>query len=75
MSLRTRAPTTPAIRQKIAANNDPVSVLVQRYKVTFATIYKWWSQDSFQDLSHTAHTLHTTLPPALETIVVYLRRT
>ena len=75
MSLHKRARTTPAIRQEIAASNDPVSVLAQRYNVTIATIYKWRSRDSFQDLSHTAHTLQTTLTPAQETIVVYLRRT
>ncbi len=75
MSLHKRARTTTAIRQEIAASNDPVSVLAQRYNVTIATIYKWRSRDSFQDLSHTAHTLQTTLTPAQETIVVYLRRT
>jgi len=74
MSLHKRARTTPAIRQEIAASNDPVSVLAQRYNVTIATIYQWRSRDSFQDLSHTAHTLQTTLTPAQETIVVYLRR-
>jgi len=75
MSLHMRARTTPAIRQEIAFSNDPVSVLAQRYNVTIATIYKWRSRDSFQDLSHTAHTLQTTLTPARETIVVHLRRT
>ena len=63
MSLHKRARTTPAIRQEIAASNDPVSVLAQRYNVTIATIYKWRSRDSFQDLSHTAHTPQTTLTP------------
>jgi Integrase core domain len=43
--------------------------------VSIATIYKWRSRDSFQDLSHTAHKLQTALTLARETIVVYLRRT
>jgi hypothetical protein len=63
MSLHKRARTIPAIRQEIAASNDQVSVLAQRYNVTIATIYKWRSPDSFKDLSHTAHTLQTTLTP------------
>ena len=75
MSLHMRARTTPAIRQEIASSNDPVSVLAQRYNMTIATIYKWRSRDSFQDLSHTAHTLQTTLTPPQQTIVVHLRRT
>ena len=74
-SLRKRARTAPAIRQEIPASHDPVGVLAQRYNMTVATIYKWSSRDSFQDLSHSAQTLSTTLPPAQETIVVHLRST
>ena len=72
MSLHKRARTTPATRQEIAASEDPVSVLTQRYDVAIATISKWRSRDSFQDLSHTADTLQTTLTPPQETIVVHM---
>ena len=56
MSLHKRARTTPAIRQEIAASNDPVSVLAQRYNVTIATIYKWRSRGLVSGpLAHRSH--------------------
>ena len=75
LSLHERARTTPVIRQEITASNDPVSVLAQRYNVTIATICKWRSRDSSQDLSQTAYTLQSTLTAAQETTISYLRRT
>ena len=75
ISLHKNARTTPAVRAQIFASSEPVAVLAERHSVTPATIYKWKRRDSFQDRSHTAHRLQTTLTPEQELIVVHLRRT
>jgi hypothetical protein len=54
---------------------EPVSALRQRYGVTAATVRKWQHRTTFHDRSHTARRLQTTLSPAQEAIVVYLRAT
>ncbi len=41
IALHKQARTTPAVRAKIAASCEPVSVLACRYNVTEATIRKW----------------------------------
>ena len=69
-----RATTTPAIRGQIAASGEPASVLVGRYGVTLDTIYRWRNRTSFEDRSHTAHQLATTLTSAQEAVTVELRR-
>jgi transposase InsO family protein len=74
LSLHKNATTTPAIRAKIAASGEPASVLAERYSVTLDTIYRWRGRTSFEDRSHTAHHLATTLTPAQEAVVVELRR-
>ncbi len=74
LSLHKNATTTPAIRAKIAASNEPAAVLAQRHGVTLDTIYRWRGRTSFEDRSHTAHQLATTLTPAQEAVVVELRR-
>ena len=61
-----RATTTPAIRAKIAASEEPAAALAARYGVTLDTIYRWRARASFEDRSHTAHQLATTLTPAPE---------
>ena len=50
------------------------SQLGERSGVTQATVYKWKKRTSFQDCSHTAQRLQTTLTPAQERVVVELRR-
>ena len=42
--------------------------------VTLDTIYRWRGRTSFEDRSHTAHQLATTLTSAQEAVVVELRR-
>ena len=74
LSLSKNATTTPAIRARIAASDDPASVLAARYGVSLDTIYRWRGRTSFEDRSHTAHQLATTLAPAQEAVVVELRR-
>jgi len=74
LSLHKNATTTPAIRGQIAASDEPASVLAGRYAVTLDTIYRWRGRVSFEDRSHTAHQLATTLPPAQEAVAVELRR-
>jgi len=75
IALHKRARTTPAVRAEIAASRDSAGVLARRYGITEATAYKWKARQDFQDRSHTAHRLQTTLTPAQEAVVVQLRRT
>jgi len=75
IQLHKNARTTPAVRASIAASHDSAPVLAARYGVSVGTIYKWKGRESFQDRSHTAHHLQTTLTPAQEHIVVQLRKT
>ena len=75
IALRKKARTTPAIRAEIASSTASATSLAQRFGVTEATVYKWKKRTSFQDCSHTAHRLQTTLTPAQERVVVELRRT
>jgi transposase InsO family protein len=74
LSLHKNATTTPAIRAKIAASGEPASALARRYGVTLDTIYRWRNRTSFEDRSHTAHQLATTLTSAQEAVAVELRR-
>ncbi len=73
LSLHKNATTTPAIRAKIAASDEPASVLAGRYGVTLDTIYRWRERASFEDRSHTAHQLATTPTSAQEAVAVELR--
>jgi len=74
LSLHKNATTTPAIRAKIAASAESAALLAGRYGVTLDTIYRWRGWTSFEDRSHTAHHLATTLTPAQEAVAVELRR-
>ena len=74
IALHKNAATTPAIRRKIAQSDEPVAVLAMRYSLSEDTVRKWKKRDSFEDRSHTAHRLQTTLTPAQEIVVVELRR-
>ena len=75
ISLHKNARTTPAVRAQIAISTDSAASLAARFSVTEATVYKWKQREHFQDRSHTAHRLQTTLTPAQEAIAVELRRT
>ena len=74
LSLHKNATTTPAIRARIAASDEPAAVLAARYGVTLDTIHRWRGRTSFEDRSHSAHQLATTLTPAQEVVAVELRR-
>ena len=74
ISLHKLARTTPAIRQEIATCNEPVRILAQKYGVCENTIRKWRLRSDFNDRSHTAHNLQTTLNAGQEVIVIYLRK-
>lgn len=69
------ARTTPRVRAEIAASNDAVATLAQRFCISPATVLKWKHRTDFEDRPHTAHRLQTTLTPAQEAIVVELRKT
>ena len=74
VKLHKNARTTPAIRAQLAASNEPVAVLAKRFNLAPNTVCKWQSRTDFNDRSHTAHNLQTTLSSAQEHIVVYLRK-
>ena len=75
IQLHSQATTTPKIRAKIQASDEPAWVLAARFGTTEQTVWKWRKRDSVQDRSHTAHRLQTTLTPAQEAVAVSLRKT
>lgn len=83
VALHKQARTTPAVRAEIAHSQEPIRELARRYlvlsavegNVTEATIRKWKSRTELNDRPHTAHRVQTTLTPAQEAIIVYLRKT
>ena len=74
VKLHKNARTTPAIRAQLAASNEPVAVLAKRFNLAPNTVRKWQARTEFNDRSHTAHNLQTTLSSAQEHIVIYLRK-
>ena len=60
------ARTTPAIRAEIAASDESIQTLAQRYGVSPMTVFKWKHRTSFEDRPHTPHRLPTTLTAASE---------
>ena len=74
VKLHKNARTTPAIRAQLAASNESVAVLAKRFNLAPNTVRKWQARTDFNDRSHTAHNLQTTLNSAQEHIVVYLRK-
>ena len=71
--LHQQARTTPAIRREIQSSPLSERALARLYNTTRSTIRKWKQRDAVEDASHRPHNLHTTLTPAQERIVVYLR--
>ena len=71
--LHKNARTTPAIREEIRQSSLSERELAQRYGISRPTVRKWKQRESTADASHCPHTLATTLTPAQEAIVVYLR--
>ena len=74
LSLHKNAATTPAIRRRISQSAETVAVLASRYSISEDTVRKWKKRDNFEDRSHTAHRLQTTLTSAQEIVVIELRR-
>ncbi|HYE34222.1 MAG TPA: IS481 family transposase, partial [Methylocaldum sp.] len=73
IQLHKNARTTPAVRQAIRDSELSERALAKKHGIARATARKWKRRDSVEDASHRPHTLHTTLNPAQEAIVVYLR--
>ena len=71
--LHKNARTTPAVRQEIRESALSERALAKKHGIARATARKWKGRDSVADASHRPHILHTTLTPAQEAIVVYLR--
>ena len=69
-----QARTTPKIRQEIKDSGLSDRQAAKVFNITRATAKKWLTRDDVQDRSHRAHTLHTTLSAAQETIVLALRQ-
>jgi transposase InsO family protein len=72
--LHKNARTTPAVRREIRDSELSERVLAKKHGIARTTARKWKGRDSVEDASHRPHTLHTTLTPAQEAIVVYLRQ-
>jgi transposase InsO family protein len=73
--LHQQARTTPAVRREIQSSPLSERALARLYNTTRSTIRKWKQRDSVEDAAHRPHHLQTTLTPAQERIVVYLRTT
>jgi transposase InsO family protein len=73
--LHKNARTTPAIRREIQAQPASISnrALAEQYRIHYHTVAKWRKREDVEDASHQPHTLHTTLTPAQEKIVLALR--
>lgn len=74
-ALHSLARTPHLIRKEIRESKLTQAKLVRRYNVTRQTIRKWQGRDSAEDRTHRPDTLHTTLTPAQEAIVIELRTT
>lgn len=72
--LHPRARTTPAIRKELQESKQGSRALARQYHLARATVQKWRRRDTVEDASHRPHRLQTTLTPAQEAIVVYLRQ-
>lgn len=70
-----QARTTPRTRAEIGASSESTAELAKRYDITVVTARKWHRRNDVQDRSHRPHTLHTTLSPVQELLVIELRRT
>jgi transposase InsO family protein len=74
--LHKNARTTPAVRREIQDSDLSERALAKKHHISRATARKWKKRrGSTADGSHRPHTLHATLSPAQEAIVVELRRT
>ena len=76
MNIHSQARTTPKIRAEIhtSAGKMTLEQAAKQFNVSRSTIMKWRKRDVFEDRSHCPHTLHTSLSPVQEEIVVLLRR-
>jgi transposase InsO family protein len=75
IQLHKNARTTPAIRRELQAQPDSVTdkELAEAYKLNRHTVAKWRRREGTKDASHRPHTIHATLKPVQETVVVALR--
>ena len=77
IQLHKNARTTPAIRRELQA--QPASVtnkeLAEAYGLHRHTVAKWRKREDTADASHRPHTIHATLTPAQEAVVLALRET
>lgn len=75
VKLHKRARTTPAIRREIQGSKLSERALAKKYGITRTTVRKWKYRDTVEDRPIMPKTLHTTLSPLEEKIVVELRTT
>ncbi|MEF3192667.1 MAG: IS481 family transposase, partial [Halothiobacillaceae bacterium] len=75
VNLHKNARTTPAVRKELRESPLSQKALARKYNLTRDTVRKWRNREDTADRSHRPHTLHTTLSPAQEAIVVALRQT
>jgi transposase InsO family protein len=71
--IHTQARTTPKVRGEIREGNLSERKTAELYNISRVTARKWKTREDVEDRSHRPHTLHTTLTPQQEAIVVSLR--
>ena len=72
--LHKNARTTPSVREEIRQSSLSERALAKKHGISRTTARKWKHRSAVEDASHRPHTLHTTLTPTQEAIVIYLRR-
>ncbi len=75
IALHKNARTTPAIRREIQQSTLSERALARKYNLNRATVRKWKRRDTVEDSPSTPKTIHATLSPLEERIVVELRVT
>jgi transposase InsO family protein len=75
LNLHKNARTTPAIRCELRESKRSQRALAEQYNLSRGTVRKWQQRKDTQDRSHRPHTLHATLSPVQELVVVALRQT
>jgi len=71
--IHAQARTTPKTREEIRHSRLSITEIMARYSISKKTAIKWRGRDDFEDRSHRPAKLSTTLTPAQEIIVTFLR--
>jgi len=72
--LHKNAKTNYLIRKKIKESSEPITVLSQRYHLSWLTVKKWKGRESLEDKSSRPDTLRTVLTIEQEDLILFERK-